>query len=448
MEALARNEIKIDRIPFERAVTQAKIQQSPLYLIVLATKPCYIKLASLIFAFREQNIPHLLVDSGQHWETVLTYASKEFRYADLVSIKLGISGDLLGQAARMSEKCAALRQAFHDIEFEQPVVPLISGDTSTAGLFAQFWYLGYGCRSIHVEAGLRSMGPVSPKGWQAHDSLIDQGDWAWEDFRDDPFPEGTYTRIASLASQLWLAPVDLNRESLLSEGYPAKDIECVGSLSADAVSLIQKSLHPSQLFEIYPELQTGKWLRVDLHRRENMTPDRLHAVLGGLTRLAEDGHQIALIMSNALRGALKHHQLQSLLDRAKQAGVVVQDLWPQYLDVITFLTSPHCKAVYTDSGGLQEETHVLGVPCLTCRFSTDRPETVRIGRTNLLVPPIDETFVYRHLRDLLERDPLQVWPGLGKINLYGTEVGQRIASIVAEYRPAQTLMGAKAVFKS
>ncbi|MBN2975662.1 UDP-N-acetylglucosamine 2-epimerase [Pseudomonas lactucae] len=437
----------LDESRLGAAVEHANREQRPLYLLILATKPCYIKLASLALALEAGNVPFLLIDSGQHYDPELTQAKHELGYEHLLTAVLGIRGSLLKRTAQLALCVEQLDERLQGAGIRQPVVPLVSGDTATAAMFSQFWYIAHGVRAVHVEAGLRSYGPDCPGGWQALQDLCEQRKVPWQRFRDEPFPEGVNTALASVVSDLLLAPVLRNVEQLRAEDYDTRKIRHVGSLSSDAVRLALPQAAHSRIFQLYPVLETGRWLRVDLHRRENMTPTALRAVLLGLARLAGDGVQVVLIQTNALNGALVQHDLGGLLDEACQQGVVVQAMWPHYTDVIHFLTSVHCLALYTDSGGLQEEANVLGVPCLTCRLSTDRPETVLDAQTNLLLPPLSADFVHRHLSRILAQSPASIWPGLSRPQrLYGHAVGERIVELLKVYQAPAPLPGARAQF--
>jgi UDP-N-acetylglucosamine 2-epimerase (non-hydrolysing) len=149
-------------------------------------------------------------------------------------------------------------------------------------------------------------------------------------------------------------------------------------------------------------------------------------------------------MTNALRSALEQHGMRELLRQAeRRQGVLVQDLWPSYVSVIHFLRSANCLAVYTDSGGLQEEAHVLGVPCITCRYSTDRPETVLDGESNIMLPPASPQLVARGLSEILSSPPERIWPRLQSRDLYGERVGERIAGLLSEYAPPPPAVGAE-----
>ncbi|TQF71751.1 UDP-N-acetylglucosamine 2-epimerase [Pseudoalteromonas luteoviolacea] len=404
----------------------------PVFMIVIATKPCYVKLASLVRACEAQDISTLVIESGQHYDAVLTEAGALFNIADKIAINLNITGSILNKAANMAFAVEQLAHYFTELAPDTCVVPVVSGDTLTSNLLPQYWYLATGTRAVHVEAGLRSMGPKNWHDLQGDKLLLQrQCDWVWH--RDMPFPEGIDTVLTSCVSDLLLAPIERNRQTLLREGYQKESIDIVGSLSADAVMLQSKQQPQETIYDCYPELAQGKWIRVDIHRRENLTKPILIALMKALTQLALEQYNIVFVKYNAFIRAVETHQLDSLVETAKQAGVVFHDLWPSYQHVLEFVTGEHCRFVYSDSGGLQEELHTLNVPMLTCRANTDRPETVLESQSNLLVPPLDDAFIYSGLKLAID-EPQKVWPTSAPHKLYGENVGQNIAASLSRYQ--------------
>jgi UDP-N-acetylglucosamine 2-epimerase (non-hydrolysing) len=416
----------------KQAVVQANTEARPLYLIVLAARPCFIKLAALIHALQAGGTPHLVVDSGQHYEPVLTGARHELGYEERIEVSLGISSDLVGRTRDLAERLQQLAQLLRDLGLATPPVPVVSGDTSTAGSVPHLWYLITGHRAVHVEAGLRSEGPAWDWPRNFARALGGQRQAEWRAFPDTPFPEGMCTRQASVASQLWFAPTVRNRAHLLQEGYPDERIKVVGSLSADAVELALEHETLEQLNELYPRLGENRWLRVDVHRRENMTRPRLGAILEALTILSGEGLRIVLVRTNAFDHAIRIHRLEKPLRDAAKRGVLITPMWPSYSSVVNFLVSAQCGMIYTDSGGLQEETHVLGVPCLTARWCTDRPESVLEADNNLLLPPLSAEFLAGGIR--------RAWEGARRREpgrLYGHNVGAAIADQLARHSPRE-----------
>jgi UDP-N-acetylglucosamine 2-epimerase (non-hydrolysing) len=418
-----------DEHRLRESVAAANAAELPLTILFLATRPCYVKLASVVHALRDSDLPYLVIDSGQHYEAHLTEPRRRFGYEGDIDIYLHTDGDLVGRLASLGSRLDELNEKLKRVGLTQPAVPMVSGDTSTAGSVPFIWYLLTGTSSIHIEAGLRSMGP----GWEwpeaPEEALTRQTDQAWWVFPNDPFPEGAFTRTATHYSAVHFAPVDRNRNALLRENIPEEHIYTVGSLSADAVNLIGDS-GLDDLFAAHPELSSGRWLRVDMHRRENMAAPHLSALLGGLGQYSAEGGRVVLVSTNAFQRAVRALTLDDLVDGCVARGVLLTKPWPQYESVISFLRSPQCAGIYTDSGGLQEEAHLLGVPCLTARWSTDRPETVLDSAGNRLLPPISADFVRGGVASFLETS--RVGP-FG--DLYPPGVAGRIVAALAAALP-------------
>ena len=144
------------------------------------------------------------------------------------------------------------------------------------------------------------------------------------------------------------------------------------------------------------------------------------------------------MVSNALNKGIRTLGLGDVWAALQeQEGVKVTPLWTHYQHVIEFMRSPHCRGIYTDSGGLQEETQVLDIPCITCRYSTDRPETIWQVQNNILVPPYSASLISSSLEYILEHDR-SIFSNHDKL-LYGRNVGEKMADILQDYIPLPML---------
>lgn len=414
-----------------REIERANDQKRPLYLPVVATRPCFVKMASLVQSLQAASVPHLVVASGQHYDSQLTGPLSELGYAHRVAWSLDASGPMLQRQAKLACELEHLAERLRQLGLRQPAVPMVSGDTWTAGFLPASWLMHTGVRSIHVEAGLRSEGPV----WSelpGDESVLRQRECRWVRYPDDPFPEGVCTRLASVASGLLLAPTRRNAGHLLLEGADPDRVVVVGSLSADAINgcLAERdalAAAHAELLDAHPRLATGCWLRVDLHRRENMVPTKLVALLRGIASLAGQGLGIILVETNSFRQATARLGLEAELRDAVSAGVLMTSSWPSYRSVVAFLDSAACLGVYTDSGGFQEESHMLGIACMTARASTDRAETVLDATGNVLIPLISAASVAEAIGSRIASSGGQrMRPGW----LYGERVGQAIVQAV------------------
>jgi UDP-N-acetylglucosamine 2-epimerase len=417
------------------AIEKAMDLKRPLYLPIIATKPCFIKMASLIQSMATRDIPFLLANSNQHYDHLLTAQIGEFGYKERIGVNLYSNGnDFNERITTMCQSVTAFLSLISAYTEKPDIIPIVSGDTFSAGILPQLFYFSTGIRSVHIEAGLRSYGPSNKEVWLEEDFLC-QAQWDWSRYVNDPFPEGMDSRLASISSELLLAPVERNRGNLICEGYDPENIVVTGSLSHDAVQLMRKYAVTDDFLDRYPFIARKKWLRVDLHRRENLVPDKLIAVLKGMAKLSRAGMNLFLMRSNAMVAAIRHFGLEEQLRRTESAGVVICDLWPSYLDVISFMLSDHCLGLYTDSGGLQEEAHILGVPCLTLRFSTDRPETILDAQGNLLLPPVSEDFIYNNVLRAVGKPCRINRKEPDSFTIYGRNVADLIVEKLKDFSP-------------
>ena len=231
---------------------------------------------------------------------------------------------------------------------EHPDVVLVQGDTNTvlAGAIAaaKLWI-----KVGHVEAGLRSY--------------------------DRRMPEEINRVLADHCSDYLFAPTSKSKEILLHEGIPEKQIFVVGNTAVDAV--YQNSEIAKSKNQILTELgiKHGKFMLATSHRQENVDDkERFAGLIKGL-QLVQKEFGVPLIYPIHPR-ARKQLELFSI----DTEGLTLVEP----LDYLGFLNlESKAMLVLSDSGGVQEETCILGVPCVTLRDNTERPETVEVG-SNML----------------------------------------------------------------
>ena len=405
--------------------------------LITATKPDFYKQWSLIPAAEEKRIPLFVINTGQHFDQVLGYGLKEFGIDRKVAFNMNIRGDLLQKSYELISKAGWISRYLKKKYPNKKVIPIVHGDTLVAGMFPIGWAFGRNEFVAQNESGLRSMYPKVD--YQKIVSTMDfgsfiDGQWNghWDILRNEPFPEQVDTFIAGALSKFHFAPRPINKEHLLREGYPEKDIFVVGNSIVDALELKKKEPVSQSVFDVYSELEKhDDWIRVDFHRRGNLTGSRFAAMVGGVMDLVREGYNIVFIEMNATREALIKHDLRDkLISMAeKYDNFVFTGLWPQYAHVVEFLESGRCFAELTDSGSMQEELNELQKPlCLTARFNTDRPETVFNAHTNLLVPPITRDFVFGMVDYIYKSPEVRSKMKSGK-KLYGRDVGRRIMTV-------------------
>jgi UDP-N-acetylglucosamine 2-epimerase (non-hydrolysing) len=183
--------------------------------------------------------------------------------------------------------------------------------------------------------------------------------------------------------------VNLNADHLIREGYDPRTVHVVGNTVVDAISAKESKKVKTSVFDEYPKLKNGNWLRMDIHRRENLNPKRFRTIVSFVEELVERGHYVIFIELTGTKLAINKCGLRERFDSLNEKhNFMLTPVWKEYYHVIEFLRSENCKAILTDSGSMQEEMNQLQKPCFTIRFSTDRPETV-MAKGNLLVPPLN-----------------------------------------------------------
>lgn len=405
-------------------------------LIVTSTKPDFYKQAPLFSAFERRGLPSVAMHTGQHFDSLLGHGLDEFGIRERIGIDLQIRGGLSEKTAEVVSKLKVVAE-FLEKNFPGKVfLPIVHGDTHAAGIVPLGWMFATNQKCAQNEAGLRAMQPsFKSKGdFKAFfENQLKEKNWSIN--RTEPFPEQYDTFIGGAACHYHFAPVGLNRENLAREGYPEKNAPVVGNSVVEAFRAAMKMRPTQSVFSDYPVLEDGEWMRVDIHRRENLLPGRFRAIIGALKRLVASGQKVVFIEMNANKFAIERLGLRSEIDRLKtRKNFLYTGLWREYSQVVEFLGSGHCSAELTDSGSMQEELNELKKPlCLTCRFSTDRPESVFSGRTNFLVPPISAEYLAGIVRWAVRSERVTRALSQGK-RLYGKEPSRKIASFLQSRR--------------
>jgi UDP-N-acetylglucosamine 2-epimerase (non-hydrolysing) len=414
------------------------------HLIMIATKPDIIKQIPLYHELKRRGQLVILGHTGQHYDENLSGGMlKEFGVEpdfnlnvrgsmhEVVSQIIGRLGYIIGQLK----------------ERGKIVIPYVHGDTTFCHQFS----------SVHVEAGLRTLTPdfrdsqfairnpndesrmtnrVIPllfairnsnpfdcRGW--HQFLMDRNNWKRGSL--EPYPEQFNTRCAECATGIHLAPVELDREFMLSEGFPEDRIFVTGNSVADATHDALKRVDQSKVFERHPELADGDFVRFCIHRRENcISEKRFRAIYGAMKMLIEEGRKVLLINMIQTKKAFERFGLESEVENLAKdhSNFILSDVWPEYRDVIAAMSRAAVCA--TDSGSMQEEMNVLGVPCVTLRFGSDRSESIMNGG-NLIAPPVDSSAIANIITYAWGNEEMKKAP-----KIYGEGVSKKSIDVVLE----------------
>jgi UDP-N-acetylglucosamine 2-epimerase (non-hydrolysing) len=361
-------------------------------VLVVGARPNFVKAAAVLDALAEYpRIEATLVHTGQHYDANLSNVFFEelgIREPD-VHLQVG-SGTHAAQTGRIMQEFERylMDQAKRGATVDRVVVVGDVNSTLACTIVATKMQIPV----AHVEAGLRSF--------------------------DRSMPE-EINRIATDAlCDLLLCSEPAGVENLRREGRPASEIELVGNVMIDTLfGYIEKAQNRSILEDL--GLLPGGYGVVTMHRPANVDdPARLARLVDVMTEISRE---LPLVFAVHPRTSqrLGACRLTSRIDAGR-----ILTLGPQgYLDFLC-LTS-QAKLVITDSGGLQEETTALGVPCLTLRRNTERPITVEEGTSTLVGD--DAELLRDCVRDVLDGDyPVGRCP-----ELWDGRAGRRVAAVLA-----------------
>jgi len=325
-------------------------------LSVVGARPNFMKIAPLAEAIRKApGLQHVLVHSGQHYDDALS--GSFFRDLGIPDpdINLGVGSG--SQAMQIAETLKRLEPV---LRAARPDVLLVVGDVNAtvAGAMAAAQLQ---IPVAHVEAGLRSF--------------------------DNTMPEEINRKVTDVLSTFLFASEESGVENLRIEGVPKGRIFLVGNVMIDTLLHNRRAAGRSPVLRdlqlLDGEGQPRAYAVLTLHRPANVDdPAVLRGLLGAVARIRPD---LTIVFPVHPRTRERIEALGPTTGGAGPAGPgrAVLPIAPLgYLDFLRLMDKS--RLVLTDSGGIQEETTVLGVPCLTLRENTERPSTVRYG-TNQLV---------------------------------------------------------------
>ncbi|MGM0591284.1 MAG: non-hydrolyzing UDP-N-acetylglucosamine 2-epimerase [Halobacteriota archaeon] len=315
---------------------------SPQLATVLGTRPEIIKLAPVIRECRRRGISNAVIHTEQHYSKRLSDVFFDQLELPTPDYTLGVGSGSHGH--QTGEMLAAVEDALADI---QPRTVLVQGDTNTAlagALAASKLDTNLG----HVEAGLRSY--------------------------DRQMPEEVNRVLCDHAADELFAPTPTAVENLRAEGLPEERISLTGNTVVDALERHRELARDRSPVLEHFDVTEGDYGLVTVHRAATVDDqNRFADVLAGIDRVAR---RFDLEMVYPI-----HPRARSNLN-SFDVPPTVRLVDP--LDYLDFLRlESEAALVLTDSGGVQEEACVFGVPCVTLRANTERPETLAVGANRL-----------------------------------------------------------------
>jgi UDP-N-acetylglucosamine 2-epimerase (non-hydrolysing) len=356
-------------------------------LVVVGARPNFMKAASILPAARAVGLQTALLHTGQHYDEDLSQVFFEELELDEPDVSLDVgSGTHATQTAR-------IMLAFErELARIRPAVVVVVGDVNST-LACALVAIKERFPVAHVEAGLRCHDP-----WMA---------------------EEINRRLTDhLSTYLFTTSRDAD-ENLAFEGIAPERVHLVGNTMIDTLLRLRDRARDRRTAAAFG-LEGRDYAVLTLHRPDNV--DELAQLVRVLGAVAEIGERLPVVfpVHPRTRKQLAGTELERRLDGAK--GVVLTDPLG-YLDFVGLLDG--ARLVLTDSGGIQEETTVLEVPCLTLRASTERPVTVTSG-TNTVVGTDPGRMVAEAIA-ILDGEPREgrrppLWDG---------RAGERIAAVLA-----------------
>ncbi|WCB95807.1 hypothetical protein DSM104299_04558 [Baekduia alba] len=313
---------------------------------VVGARPNFVKMAPVVAALRERGaFNQVLVHTGQHYDRRMSdeiLADLDFPEPDhFLAVGSGAHG----------EQTAKVLSAFERVLVDtQPTFVVVAGDVNST-LACALAASKLGIPIAHVESGLRSF------------------DWT--------MPEEINRVLTDRLSDLLFTHSPEGLENLKAEGVEESRVHYVGNTMIDSLRRCERRARERQL-AVQLGVEPGSYILVTLHRPSNVDhPSRLSGIVGGLVALAADA-PIVFPIHPRTRARLAE---DGSLARLEAAGVhCIEPVG--YLDFLSLQAD--AGAVVTDSGGVQEETSALGVPCYTFRTNTERPITISHGTNTLL----------------------------------------------------------------
>ncbi len=313
----------------------------PVKLVIVAgARPNFMKIAPLIAALSgDPDILPILVHTGQHYD--YSMSGQFFRDLGLPDPNYHLDA---GTGSHAQQTAEILKRIEPVLVEEKPAGVVVVGDVNStiAGALAAS---KLGITVVHVEAGLRSF--------------------------DRSMPEEINRLATDAITDLFLVTEESGRSNLLREGVPTGHIRMIGNLMIDSLKKhLKQALLSDTRNRLIPEERYGL---VTLHRPANVDSDaQLEEILGALTEISQE---LPLYWP-------VHPRTRSKLAAKAFTSENIHLLDPLgYLDFLSL--QAQSAVVLTDSGGIQEETTVLGVPCLTLRDNTERPVTIECGTNRL-----------------------------------------------------------------
>ena len=332
-------------------------------LCVVGARPNFMKMAPIIQRINQHpgEMEAILVHTGQHYDYKMSQVFFEEFGIKKPDYFLNVGSDT------HAKQTAKIMTAFDDLLAEQPCDwVIVAGDvnsTVACGLVAVKKYI----RVAHVEAGLRSF--------------------------DRSMPEEINRIVTDHISDALFITEESGNVNLTHEGIPQEKQVFVGNAMIDTLNKFIPKV-ADRKFPLKKNLKNAEYILVTLHRPSNVDDIEVFAPL--MKMLYTISKEIDIVFPAHPRTMKKlRDDAPQLLSECPESCHLIEPLG--YLDFLCLMS--RAKLVMTDSGGIQEETTILQIPCLTLRENTERPVTVELG-TNQIIGANPEV-IRKHVKEII-----------------------------------------------
>jgi UDP-N-acetylglucosamine 2-epimerase (non-hydrolysing) len=382
-------------------------------VVIAGARPNFVKISPLLRAMRRRpDITPVLVHTGQHYDAQL---SDQF-FTDL-GIEAPAYNLEVGSGSHAVQTAEVMKRLEPVLGTEHPDRLMVVGDVNST-IAAALVAVKLGIPVDHVEAGLRSFDRTMPE--EINRILTD-----------------------AIADQLFVSERS-GVDNLLREGIPAERIHLVGNVMIDALEACRPRWEQAPVLRRLGLEPTQPYGLVTLHRPSNVdNPETLRRIVDALQTVSRELTLLWPVHPRTKQALQRDPRVQGGRVTPEGNGATPHGLLALdplgYLDCLAVMS--RARLVLTDSGGIQEETTVLGIPCLTLRSNTERPVTLTHG-TNRLIGTNPEAIVSTALQALNEsarssdRPPL--WDGLASERIIEKLDGRRLTDPMAVREAAST----------
>ncbi len=307
--------------------------------IIVGTRPEIIKMAPIIKELEKRGADFFIVHTGQHY----SYNMDEVFFKQLQVPQANFKLEV-GSGSHAEQTAKVLTGVEEILKHERPDIVLVEGDTNSvlaSALAASKLQIKVG----HVEAGLRS--------------------------GDKHMPEEINRILTDHCSDYLFAPTEISKTNLMCESIDEVKIFITGNTIVDALMQnMEIAKHEADVLHQL-NLDPKNYCLVTLHRQENVdNRERFTSILEGLDRV---GLEIDIPVVYPI-----HPRARKMMTEFNLNPVNLKMIEPQ--DYFSFIQlESNARLILTDSGGIQEETCILHIPCVTLRDNTERPETITVG---------------------------------------------------------------------